>query len=412
MYSSVEQFWTWFSGVLEANRRELAEGQERRIQRRRRRKIMVRLLKRLQRKEVNRSCMSMPELLLPEANHYWESVVPLFSDERFQKKFRVSRPTFQILVNELGATIGKSDTQMRRCIPVGKRIAICLFVLKTNSNMDMIADLFGVGRSTVAALMSEFCDAVNEILFDVYVKYPKTHAQKLLVAEGFYQRWQFPGCFGSIDGTHIPIIAPPEYAADYFNYKHFHSLVLLGVVDYNYKFIYVNIGRPGRVNDATIFADSGLKRELNNNVPHIDLHLVGDGAFPLSNYLMKPYLITNNMPLERENFNARLSRARVTVEDAFGRLKGRWRFLMKRADYSLFNMKKIIKTCVVLHNLCEDQRDPYHPHWQERVVEFDHQFPQPNQVLRNNIPALMTAQVKRDRLARQVLGDEVVLEVQ
>ena len=46
---------------------------------------------------------------------------------------------------------------------------------------------------------------------------------------------------------------------------------------------------------------------------------------------MKPYTGTGLSQAQRQ-FNYRVSRARVVVECAFGRLKGRWRSLLKRSD--------------------------------------------------------------------------------
>src|SRR2546425_503935 len=47
----------------------------------------------------------------------------------------------------------------------------------------------------------------------------------------------FPGVVGAIDGSHIPIKAPTKYPADYFNRKHFYSIVLQAVCDHDGKFI-------------------------------------------------------------------------------------------------------------------------------------------------------------------------------
>ena len=49
-----------------------------------------------------------------------------------------------------------------------------------------------------------------------------------------------------------------------------------------------------------------------------------------------------------------LSRARITVEHAFGRLKGRWRCLLKRMDYHVDNVPHVVAACETLDDRCQD----------------------------------------------------------
>jgi len=79
---------------------------------------------------------------------------------------------------------------------------------------------------------------------------------------------------GAIDGKHIVIQAPDNSGSIYFNYKKAFSLVLLALVDGNYRFSVVDIGAYGKQSDGGIFAASALGRglqkgsynTLNNNV--------------------------------------------------------------------------------------------------------------------------------------------------
>ena len=68
---------------------------------------------------------------------------------------------------------------------------------------------------------------------------------------------------------------------------------------------------------------------------------------------MKPFPHNTYLSRQQKKFNQQLSRARVVVENAFGRLKGRWRCLLKKNESNTSNMPKIISCCVVLHNICE-----------------------------------------------------------
>ena len=55
----------------------------------------------------------------------------------------------------------------------------------------------------------------------------------------------------------------------------------------------------------------------------VPLCLLDDSAYPLLAWLMKPYPEGGGITPQQLNFNHRLSQACMTVEQAFGHLKGR-----------------------------------------------------------------------------------------
>ena len=65
-----------------------------------------------------------------------------------------------------------------------------------------------------------------------------------------------------MDGKHVRITCPRNAGSQYFNYLGFHSFVLFALVDAEYKFLYFEVGAPGRVGDSTIWNASKLKRAL------------------------------------------------------------------------------------------------------------------------------------------------------
>lgn len=74
---------------------------------------------------------------------------------------------------------------------------------------------------------------------------------------------------------------------------------------------------------------------------------------------MKGYPDTGNLTEDQRYFNQRLSRARMTVECAFGRLKGRWRCLAKRFDVDIALVPTVIVACCTLHNICEQHNEAF-----------------------------------------------------
>ena len=52
---------------------------------------------------------------------------------------------------------------------------------------------------------------------------------------------------------------------------------------------------------------------------------------------------------KKRKFNSRISRACVVVECAFGRVKGRWRSLLKHNDMKIELMTTYFTACCILH---------------------------------------------------------------
>ena len=84
--------------------------------------------------------------------------------------------------------------------------------------------------------------------------------------------------------------------------------------------------------------------------------IVGDSAFPLCSWLLKPYTNAVLTP-QQHYFNYRLSRARMVTEAAYGQLKGRWRVLFRKNESSQDQAHITTIACMVLHNTCIMQGD-------------------------------------------------------
>ena len=91
------------------------------------------------------------------------------------------------------------------------------------------------------------CQAIYEHYHESAFKCPTTAEEWTQVAQDFSDKWNFHHCCGGIDGKHVRIQAPPNSGCLYYNYKGFYFIIMLALVDANYKFMYVDVGLKGLI---------------------------------------------------------------------------------------------------------------------------------------------------------------------
>lgn len=220
---------------------------------------------------------------------------------------------------------------------------------------------FRISVPSISAIITETVNAIYSVLKDEYLKTPNTKEEWLKLADRFHKQWNFPNCLGALDGKHIAFRAKKDDGSFYFNYKQFHSIILLALVDADYNFIYIDVGCNGRASDGGVYNNSSLCKAIDHNwldfpedsclpkseikVPYI---IVADDAFRLTERIMKPSGQRSNQ--EEKVFNYRLSRARRVVENAFGILCNRFQILQREINLDVEKVQNITLTCCALHN--------------------------------------------------------------
>jgi hypothetical protein len=297
-----------------------------------------------------------------------------FNDKQWYENFRVTKDTFEFILVEVSQDITRKDTIMSKAIPPKHRLALILYYLASTVEYRTVSNLFGVSTAFVCLCVRDVCEAIRKRLMKI-INFPRGDNLVKVIQE-YEERWGFPMCAGAIDGTHIPIIAPLEGHIDYVNRKSFHSIIMQAVVDSNYLFRDIIVGWPGSVHDARVLANSEIFKKANNNllfsrIDHKEIYdqeipplILGDPAYPLLPWLMKPYPENSNTPKIEQVFNYRLSRTRMTVENTFGRWKGRFRRFSKRVDMEVGNVITIVVASCILHNICEAQKNEFLPEWE------------------------------------------------
>lgn len=251
----------------------------------------------------------------------------------------------------------------REPLEPGIKLAITLRFLATGASYRDLAYAFRVPHNTISLFVPEVCRVIFEEYKDEVWRTPETEDEWRDVAQVFQDRWNYPHCCGAIDGKHIAIQKPAKSGSLYYNFKGFFSIVMLCIVDANYKFLWANVGANGASSDAGIFNRSRLEPALRlgtlglpplepipNDDRDIPYFLIGDDAFPLRTYMMKPY---SHRFLTRDEriYNYRCSRARRVVENAFGILAMRFRCLLTTMGLQPANVTRVVKACITLHNI-------------------------------------------------------------
>ena len=286
---------------------------------------------------------------------------------------RMSPCQFQEILTLLYDKIQKQHTNWREPILPHVRLAITLRHLATGESKRSLSYQYLVGRLTVTNIVAETTKAIWDVLKDKYMKAP-TQEDFQTAAKKFESHWNFPNCIGAIDGKHIRIRCPKNSSSQYYNYKKFYSIVLMAVVDADYKFMLIDVGSEGSSGDSGVFTRSTFGRSIINetiDTPHpqpiangmvMPYVFVADEAFPLRKNIMRPY--PGGLSIadrQKRVYNYRLSRARLVVENAFGILAARWRIFYTAIDSKLETIDSIIKACCCLHNFLMARGSDYCP---------------------------------------------------
>ena len=155
------------------------------------------------------------------------------------------------------------------------------------------------------------------------------------------------------------------------------------LVGYYKRILVLTVGAPGSTHDARLLRNTGLCRknlegaglpsktfDLGEKYGKLSLITIGDSAFPTFLWLLKGFS-TNTNDSKKTLYNLKLKSARVVTENMYGMLKRQWRILYKKTEMKIYNLKYIVMSCVILHNLCIGRNDPWNPRWRLAVEELE-----------------------------------------
>ena len=167
----------------------------------------------------------------------------------FNNFTRVEPDMFADIVEHVSHIIWKQD---RKVLEPGLKVALTLRHLATGDSYHSLMHGFRVPSNTIC----KFVPAIVAEYSTEIISCPTTPDEWRPIAEQFARRWNVHHAVGTLDGKHIAITCPKQAGSNYYNYKQFHSIILIALVDAEYKFSWVDVGSMGSAGDANVFNNS------------------------------------------------------------------------------------------------------------------------------------------------------------
>uniref|UniRef100_A0A8R1E8W9 DDE Tnp4 domain-containing protein n=2 Tax=Caenorhabditis japonica TaxID=281687 RepID=A0A8R1E8W9_CAEJA len=278
-------------------------------------------------------------------------------EDMIKKHFFVSEAVVNGVVGAIRQSSPSKKGRKPKLNPFEKCVVFLQFVTGGES-FRRTSQRIGVAKTVISNTVGEVAKSVNENFKQIYL--PESPEQWRSVEDSFGRR-RLIRSLGCLDGKHIRIKAPPNSGSLFYNYKHYFSFVLLGLVDGDGRFLWIDIGTPGSSSDSCIFNASTLKSILedDDNLPmnqYLDRRtvmpsfIIADGIFRLSKRVMKPYGGRSGLQADEILYNKNISNTRVRVEHAFGVLSNRFRILRKEIECEYKNAVDLVQSLCHLHN--------------------------------------------------------------
>ncbi|KAL7731492.1 hypothetical protein ACLKA6_012391 [Drosophila palustris] len=309
--------------------------------------------------------------------------------KKFFDNFHMTTANFNHLFSLVEPFLIPNRNLRPDAIPLKAKLATVIEMLASGLFQQDVAASYGISKQHMGKTVDLVCDAICSALSGVFPRWTKQNMLKW--AEEFETQCDLPNCIGAIDGKHVPIKDPPNSDNAFYNYKEFHSIVLLAVCDASYRFTYIDVGAYGSDGDINAFCNTKLgeailserlefpENRLLNDVP-TPYFMAGSEAFPLYTRLMTPYGAETPLTTTERIFNHRLSRARRCTEYTFGILCARWMAVQRTVLWNPDRAQKIVSACCSLHNFMmqSSSADLYFPQEVETDTTLEDLLPYSN----------------------------------
>ena len=135
----------------------------------------------------------------------------------YRNFIRMEPASFDLIEERINPHLRKSETNFRKPLPVGLKLAVTLRQLSTGESYTSLQYQWRVGRTTIVKFVPKVCKAILHEFQKEYLICPTVPEDWKSIEEKFRNRWNVPHAVGALDGKHIAIRKPWKSGSEYFN---------------------------------------------------------------------------------------------------------------------------------------------------------------------------------------------------
>ena len=301
---------------------------------------------------------------------------PLFNGREFEEMFRISRPRFQRLTEDIGNANIQFYTSITDVVgtegaTMNARILLPLKTIAYGVAPHCFRDYFQMSK-TFARQCCKVFDATIKLLYAAeYLRIPTS--QDLIAITKLHKAIHgIDGLLGSLDCMHANWKnCPTGWQGSYKGKEGVPTIVLEAMADYHGWFHHVFFGSCGTLNDKSVLylshlfdamTDGTLEAAEESVVPYRigseefdKLFILVDGIYPPYSRFVKG--ITYPVTRREKKFTQWQEAVRKDIERAFGLLQGKFQCMARPFhQLSLDVLANRVGACLILHNMCVSDR--------------------------------------------------------
>ncbi|XP_066600070.1 putative nuclease HARBI1 [Prorops nasuta] len=272
----------------------------------------------------------------------------LYDDTNFRRRFHLSKDNFIMILQKIEQRL-IHGTDRNYAIPPVIQLLVVLRFYATGSFFLSVADYCGISETSAQLFVHKVSEAIASLSTE-FIKFPSNSDEISKIQQGNFNISGFIRVIGAIDCFHVRIKSFGGENSELFrNRKGYFSINVQAIVNSRLEFIDLVARWPGSTHDSTIFDNSRIKAQFENNMFGNGL-LLGDSGYPCLPYLLTP--LQNPQRPAEVLYNEALIRTRCMVERCFGIFQRSFPVLSIGSRFRTPQKTlTLIMACAVLHNV-------------------------------------------------------------